>query len=295
MLAPFISVIIGCTETVPPAHLGKILNPDGYSPEVLTTGRHSVWGRDSLVLLDMSTNVNNQPIGVTMMDYDTDGKPRAGLEMGFVLSYKYRLKNDTKIINAMFNDIKVNADTGIDSAQILSLYGSAIITTATRDVLSKFTPEEALANRGVVNQKVGLEIVKRLESSPLDISNVVITKMQLPDLIKKRIATNKDRELKLAEEKALQAIEKEKRTNAIALARQDATRDLIIAKSAAKQNIELNKGLTPEVLRLRELRIQEMYAEAVKERMSVPQAGDTVFMPFAAVGETGANMRMFAK
>lgn len=284
----------GCSKvTVPPAHKGKLIGKSGYSPEILSTGRHTKDYLQEIILIDMSSNQRSIPLGVTMMDYDTEGNPRAGLTMNFEISFKYSIKDDDAIINTMFNDLKITSNV-VSADQVLNVHAMPLILTQARDVISKYTPEEVLANRGIINQKLGEAMKKRLTNVPLDVTNVLITKMTLPPLIERRIQANKDKELKIAEENAQQAIEMAKRQNAINLARKDAERDLVIAKSAAMQNEELNRGLTAEVLELRKLRIQEIYAEALKARLEQPMGdGDTLVVPYESLGNTAMQMRMY--
>lgn len=288
-------MLTGCYERVPPGHKGKILGPSGYSPELLSEGRHWEGWREDLVLLDLTTTKASMPMEVTMKDYDSEGNVRAGLGMNFELSFRYRLRDDASIINTMFSDIKVDPSVGVTAHMVYNVYADALVQTAFRDVMSQFTPEEALANRAHINVMVSEEVQKQLKGSPIEVSNTVVTRMTLPETIKKRIKTNKDRELQLAEEEAQQAIELAKRVNSIVLARKDAERNLIDAQAASEQNRELQKGLNAEVLRLRELELQKIYAEAFAKRFANSSEGDTVFMPYEALTSTGSQVRMFQK
>ena len=279
-------------QSVPPGHKGKVLGVSGYSPELLGEGRHLMIGYDNIVLLDLTTNVANQNLSVTMNDTDTDGNSRAGLTMDFQTSFRYRLKADPEIVNTMFHDLKVDPQSGVTAPVVFQTYTAPLIVTVFRDVVSQFSPEEAMANRAKINEVLGKEVQKRLKGNPIEVSNVVITKMVLPPIIKKRIQTNKDRELQIAEEQAQQAIELVKRENAIILARKEAERNLIDAQAASAQNKALRNGLDDKVLRLRELEIQKIQADAVMARMSSGVAGDVVFMPYDAMSTTAGQMRI---
>lgn len=296
LLAAFAVVYLaGCSEQIPPGHKGKILGPSGYNPEVLGEGRHWVGIREQLVLLDLTTNRNDIRMTVTMNDYDGDKNARPGLDMEFILSFRYRLRDNADVINTMFHDIKVDVRTGVTANAVYSVYAKPVIETAFRDVVSKYTPEEALANRASVNEAVSLEIQKRLVRLPIEVSDVVVTKMVLPKTIIDRIKANKDKELQIAQEQAQQAIDLTKRENSIVLAQKDAERNLIDAQAAAAQNKELQRGLSDQVLHLRELEIQKIYAEAFAKRFENSVQGDTVFMPYEAMQSPGAQMRAFSK
>lgn len=285
--------LTGCGyERVPPGHKGKVLGPGGYSPELLETGKHWVGWNEQLVLLDLTTNVMRQTIKVTMRDEDAEGRRIPGLDMAFEVSLRYRLKGDQSIIQTMFNDLKVDPQQGVTAPKVYSIYAAPVVQAVFRDIVGEYTPEEAFANRAVLSRELGEALQARLARSPLEISDVLVVSATLPALIVKRIETNKDRELAIASEQAQQAIELVKRQNAIVLAQKDAERALIDAQAASAQNRELAKGLTPEVLQLRELEIQRLYVDAIKARME-SGSGDMIFMPFEAMQSTGAQMRMF--
>ncbi|NQZ53287.1 MAG: SPFH domain-containing protein [Piscirickettsiaceae bacterium] len=292
LLAVSLIGISGCTSQVPPGHKGKILGVNGYNAEVLGEGRHSTWGRDHLVLLDLTTNRKTMGMGVTMRDYDSEGKARPGLKMDFTLSFRYRLRDDAAVINTMFHDIKVDKKKGVTSDAVFGIYAQPIIETAFRDVISQYTPEETLANRGKINQEVGVELNKRLAKSPIEVSDAVVTRMTLPTVISDRLIANKDRELQIAQEEAQQAIELLKRDNGITLAHKDAEKNLIDAQAAAAQNKALNSGLSDQVLELRRLEIAKIQAEALYARMTSGATGDVVFMPYSAMNSVGSQVRM---
>jgi hypothetical protein len=287
--------MIGCSETVPPGHKGKILGANGYNPEMLDEGRHSVWGRDSLVLLDMTTNRKAILMNVTMNDHDSNGKSRPGLDMNFVLGFRYRLRDDPNVMKTMFNDTKVDPALGVTAPSVFAIYTDAIVQTVFRDIVSQYTPEGALANRAAVNEAVGKELSKRLTSNPIEVSDVVVTKMTLPKTISLRIKANKDRELEIIEEQAKQAIALVKEENSIVLAQKRAQRDFIDAEAAAKQNKELASGLSNSVLELRRLEIAKIQAEALRAALEKTGPGTTLILPYEAMSSIGGQQKMFQK
>lgn len=285
----------GCSEQVPPAHYGKKLTPDGYLPEVLPPGKHWIGFRESLIMLDGSTHIANPTITVTMKDVNKDGSPRPGLEMDFGVSLRYKLKDDPSVINTIFNDIVVSNNM-LTGDEVYNVYGRVIVENRAREILAKYTPEEALANRKTINVALEKEIRSAFSSKPLKVSDIVITSMNLPKVIKDRIKKNKDKELKLAEAQAQQAIDLAQRDNEIILAQKEAEKRLIDAEASAAENKALNKGLSDKVLDLRKLEIQKIYASAWHECMSSGKCGqNTIFMPFEAMQSQGAQMRMYQK
>jgi len=292
-LAMATAMVTGCSfETIPPVSYGKVVGVDGYLPEILPTGKYTLWGRDEMVVLDGSTKLGRMPLDVTMKDSNPDGSAKFGLDMKHTVKFRYKLKNDPATVNAMFDDIKLPENKFISAESIYGMYGAILIETKSREILSQYTPEEALANRAVVNKALNDAVVAAAKKLPITFSDVSVPSMALPKLIKDRIKTNKDRELKLFEENAKQAIALTKSDNRIALASKRAQKELIDAESLAAQNVALGSSATPQVIRLRELAIQEIYAEAVAVGME-NGTNNTTYLPFDALSSVGAQVNMF--
>lgn len=288
-------VLSGCAEQVPPGFKGKIMGKAGYNPEVLQEGRYRIWGYDDLVLLDMTTNLNTNRLTVRMSDHDSDGNVRPGLDMDFVVTYRYRLRDDNGVINTMFHDIKVDPRTGVTAPEIHRVYANSIIETTFRDVVSKYEPEEALANRAIVGEKFATSLLAKMKNNPIQLSDVMIKSMTLPQTISSKIQETKNKELDIVKEEAQQAINLVKKNNEKVLTSKQAEIDLVMAQGVAAQNKELGKGLNDQVLELRRLDIAAIQAKAFAARMSEPQAGDSIIIPYEALSNVGAQNRMMAK
>ena len=286
----------GCGEKVEPAQYGKVLSMSGYSPEILPPGRYYLFPTETLVILDGSSHMEGIALGVTIRDSNVDGSYRTGLDMQFELSLRYKLKNDKEILNAMFSDFHVT-NNFVSAPQIFLTYGKNPALNKVREILSNYTPEEALSNREVINNKIAIEMKELFKDKPIDVYDVIVSKMSLPKIIQTRIETAKDAELKLNQAQAEQRIALDKRDNEIILAQKEAEKRLIDAQAAAAENKALNEGVNSNILQLRSLEIQRIYAEAWLECMkSEGKCGsNTVYMPFEAVQTTGANIRMFQK
>lgn len=298
MLSVFLVLIVGLLtgcgpQKVPPAHKGKVLGTSGYNKQLLSEGTHFMWGWDNIVLIDLSTYTETRPLSVTMSDVDPDGKARLGLEMDFELSYRYRISSDTTTINGMFTALKIEKEVGLQAKRVFDVYGKAMLITTFRDVINQYKPNDVMTNRGVVNKAVSDAILLQFKGSPILITNIVVTKMTLPKLITDRLALIKDRELKTLETAAIQANALIVEENAIILARKRTSKDLILAKSAVAVNKVRISGLSPLVLRDKELDIKMLQAEAIKARMeNTTSAGDVIFLPFETLGTQAANQRM---
>lgn len=296
MFAAAIVSLTGCTQPVPPGYIGKIITPKGVQPEVYETGRVSVWGRDRLVLIQTASVLRKAPVTVIMNDRysDKDGThDRIGLEMNFIINIRYRLNTDKKVITSMMKDMKLDSNVdSIDTSYIYDKYGDMVVGRVSREILGKYTPEEVLQNLPTINKKLFNTIKGSLDASPLIVSSVSLGPVSLPGIITKRINKNKETELSTAEKQAKQKIDMLQKRNEAELAKQQAVKDAIDAKSLANQNRILNQSITPEVLELRRLQLQEKQIDMMKQSLT-SGSNNAVFVPYDALGNNGLNNRMF--
>lgn len=296
MFAAAMVSLTGCTQPVPPGYIGKIITPKGVQPEVYETGRVSVWGRDRLVLIQTASVLRKAPVTVIMNDRysDKDGThDRIGLEMNFIINIRYRLNTDKKVITSMMKDMKLDSNVdSIDTSYIYDKYGDMVVGRVSREILGKYTPEEVLQNLPTINKKLFNTIKGSLDASPLIVSSVSLGPVSLPGIITKRINKNKETELSTAEKQAKQKIDMLQKRNETELAKQQAVKDAIDAKSLANQNRILNQSITPEVLELRRLQLQEKQIDMMKQSLT-SGSNNAVFVPYDALGNNGLNNRMF--
>lgn len=295
-------VASGCTSPVPPGTVGKIISPSGITPEVYEPGRPSVWGRDRLILVETASELRAAPVRVVMADRDTNEETgetthQIGLEMDFTVNIRYRLNTDPKVINSMLSDMSLEGVDRIGVQQVYQKYGNMVIGQVSREVLGKYTPEEVLGNLETINKTLDREVKGALKSSPLIVSSVSLGPIALPKIITERISANKDTELSEVQKRAQQKINLLQKQNEIELAREQAIREEIEAKSVANQNAILSKSITPEVLELRRLQIKDREIEMQREVMTqgLANGNSSVFIPYGAVNDTGAQMRMYQK
>lgn len=288
--------MMGCSQTVPTGHVAKKIAPSGVLPEVYQTGKTWVGFRERLVFIDVSSELRHAPVKVIMADFDSDGDgnltQKIGLNMDFVVNIRYRLKDGDQVLTAMMKDMKLNNVNVITAEQIYAKYGNMIVGRVSREVLGQYTPEEVLDNLDNINKTLDSKIKDAFESTPLVASSVSLGPVSLPKIIVDRVNANKSTELSIAEKRAAQEIKMLEKQNDIALAREEAIKQKIDAESLAEQNRILAKSITPEVLRLRELAIQEKQIDMMREGFATGNVNAT-FIPYNAMESTGAQVRMF--
>lgn len=292
----------GCSQQVPVGTIGKIIAPEGVTPEVYQPGRPSVWGRDRLVLIETATQRRFAPVTVTMADRRVNEETgelqhEIGLDMDFKVNVRYRINTTEQVINAMLEDTVLEGVDRITAEQVYMKYGFDTLGRVSREVLGQYTPEEVLGNLENINKLLDARMKEEMKNTPLIISSVSLGPISLPKVITDRIAANKDTELSEAQKRAQQKIDLLDEANRTALAQQKAVRDEVDARSLANQNRILNESITPEVLELRRLQLKELEIEMQREvlRAGLDKGNSSVFIPYGSMGNSGLQNRMYSQ
>lgn len=294
--------ITGCSEPIPPGYAGIVVTKQGIAPEVYGQGRATVWGYDRLVLIETASVRKPANLKVIMADryVDDNGESqvRPGVEMEFIMNVRFRVDTNPKVLQAALKDMKLG--DGVNSIGIMDFYnkyGYAEVGQVGREVLGSYTPEEVLGNLDEINKALYSALKEKTSGTPLVISNASLGPVKLPAVIQSQIDLNKKTALSETQRKAQQKIDLLEKQNEIELAKQQAVREEVDARSLAQQNQILNRSITPEVLRLRELHLEEKRIEMQREviREGLAKGNSSIFIPYGAVENTGAQMRMFQK
>lgn len=297
-------VATGCTQAVPPGYVAKIVGTAGVNPEIHETGRVYInpFSRNRLILIETASELRPAPVNVIMADpvigKSGEVENRIGLDMDFILNVRYRLRADDEIITAMLRDMKLDENvSSIAIKQVYDKYGNMVVGRVSREVLSKYAPEQVLPELEGINAILDAKVKEALKDSPLVVSSVSLGPIRLPQVITDRVRLNKDTELSEAQKRTEQQIALLDKQNEIELAKQQAVRERVDAQSLAEQNQILNASVTPQVLRLRELQIEEKRIEMQRSVMTsgLEKGNSSVFIPYGAVDSVGSQMRMFQK
>jgi regulator of protease activity HflC (stomatin/prohibitin superfamily) len=269
--------LVGCGfYTVPPASKGKILTTSGYLPEVLEPGKYTLWGRDDLITLDTSTKVYNESIVVILADK---------LTIAVDVKFAGRIAGTPAVINTMFDDIVAGPDEKINFNEVYAVYGRMIVRNKTREIISEYTVDEVHKNYKRISAQIAETVAKAFVPTPLEISNIAIGNVNYPAVVTDAIQANEQRRLAIDKEKAQAAIDIVKKKNALALAEADYAIQIKLAEAIRDKNKIIGQGITPALLQLRALEVQEKMAENKS----------AVFIPYEAMSSVGVQNRVFSK
>jgi regulator of protease activity HflC (stomatin/prohibitin superfamily) len=269
--------LVGCGFfTVPPASKGKILTTSGYLPEVLEPGKYTLWGRDDLITLDTSSKVYGESVPVILSDK---------LTITVDVKFAGRIAGTPAVINTMFDDIVAGSDAKINFNEVYNVYGRMIVRNKTREIVSEYNVDEVHKNYKRISAQVAESIAKSFLSTPLEISNIAIGNIAYPEVVTDAIQANEQRRLAIDKEKAQAAIDIVKKRNALALAEADYAIQIKLAEAIRDKNKIIGQGITPALLQLRALEVQEKMAENKS----------AVFIPYEAMSSVGVQNRVFSK
>lgn len=273
-LLAILAIATGCTQQVPPAHLGKLLTPDGYTPDVYPPSRVTVMGRDALILLETATATATEPMTVIMQDK---------LTLTADVRFRVRIAGDKATINSMFNDI-TPVNNRVSLAQVYETYGKMIVRNKAREILSKYTVEDVHKNYARISGEIYNAVVTSFESVPLEIADVALGNIKYPEMVTAAVEAAAQRRMQIEQEKNQAEIDMVKKKNAERLAEADYRIEMIKAKTLRDSNKTIGDGVTPMLIQYKALEVQAKMAEN----------NNVVFMPYDALGSIGAQTRMFS-
>jgi regulator of protease activity HflC (stomatin/prohibitin superfamily) len=266
---------IGCTSQVPPAHLGKVLTSSGYSPDVYPPSRVTVWGRDTLILLETGTQVKTERVKVIMKDK---------LTLTADVKFRTRISGDKNTINSMFNDI-VPENERVSLDKVYGTYGRMLVRNKGRETLSNYTVEDVHKNYARISSEIHSSLTKAFAGVPLEISDVALGNIKYPAVVTAAVEKAAERKMAIEQEKNQSAIDMVKKQNAEKLAQADYRIEMIKAKTLRDANKTIGAGVTPMLIQYKALEVQAKMAENK----------NAIFMPYDALGSIGAQTRMFSK
>ena len=242
-----------CNELVPAGHKGKILGKNGWQPEVYPPSK--VWvdttftfNPEKLFFIETTTRKYAQPIKVLLKDK---------LTLKAEIVFRCRVTGDQKVINGLFNDMPMN-DSIVTTDEVYNTYAKMIVLNTAREVISKYDVEEVNTNYQRITVELYDAIAPKLEGLPIDISDVTIGDIEYPKIVTAAIEQAKERRMAIEKEEAQVQIELTKKAGQEEIAKADYKIKMLEAKRIRDYNEMTAKGITPELLKLRELELREI-------------------------------------
>ncbi len=268
----------GCNQTVPQGTKGKVLDRSGFHPEVYPPSRVYVGWWGNLVLVETVTHTVNEKVTVRMKD-----------DMNLIVQVRFQLRMGEKerSLNAVFNDIKPIDNNQIALKQVYNVYGKMITNNITRKVLSQYNIGDVNDNFNHISADIYTQILEAFKPTPLIISDVALGKLDYPKVIDDAIEAAAKRELEIKQAEADVQVRLTELKGKEKVAEGEYRIKMQEAKRIKDYNAAIAEGITPELLELRKLEVQQELVNAIGE-------GDTttIFVPYSALGTTGLQNRI---
>ncbi len=268
----------GCNQTVPQGTKGKVLDRSGFHPEVYPPSRVYVGWWGNLVLVETVTHTVNEKVTVRMKD-----------DMNLIVQVRFQLRMGEKeqSLNAVFNDIKPIDSNQIALKQVYNVYGKMITNNITRKVLSQYNIGDVNDNFNHISADIYTQILEAFKPTPLIISDVALGKLDYPKVIDDAIEAAAKRELEIKQAEADVQVRLTELKGKEKVAEGEYRIKMQEAKRIKDYNAAIAEGITPELLELRKLEVQQELVNAIGE-------GDTttIFVPYSALGTTGLQNRV---
>ena len=273
--------IVGCShETVPQGTKGKVLDRSGFNPEVFPPSRVNVGLHGHLVLVETVTQTMNEPITIRMKD---------NMNLKANVRFQLRMGNKESSLNAVFNDIKP-IDKTITLKQVYNVYGKMIVNKVAREVLSSYNISDVQANFAKISSDIYQQVKVEFKPTPLIISDVALGKLDYPDVIDNAILSAAKRKLEIAQAEADVAVKLTELAGKEKVSKGEYRIKMQEAKRIRDYNKMIAQGITPSLLKLRSLEVQEAMVSTIEK-------GDatTIFIPYGSQNSLGMQNRMYSK
>lgn len=271
----------GCTyDYVPTGAKGKVFDRDGWQPEVYPSAtRVDVGLHGTLRLVETTTHTVNETVTVRMKN-----------DMNLIAQVRFQLRMGEKpeSLDLIFNDITPRNGKMIMLQEVYAVYGKMIVNKIAREVLSSYDIGDVNDNFRKISAEIYNQTMEAFKPTPLIITDVALGKLDYPDVIDRAIESAAKRELEIKQAEADVQVRLTELKGKEQVAEGEYRIKMKEARRIRDYNMMIGKGITPELLELRRLEVQETMAKHIDK-------GDQVFVPYSALGSAGVNMRMFQK
>jgi regulator of protease activity HflC (stomatin/prohibitin superfamily) len=257
LLAAVALLTTGCYEQVPPGTKGKISGKSGFQPEIYPPSK--IWLSttfttvpEKLYLVQTTTKKYSQPVTVKLNEEKLDVKVE--------IVFRGRINGNDKILNAIFNDIPMN-DNIVTVDEVYNIYGKQIVNNTARDIISKYTVDTLPKNYGRITAELYHAVLAKLKGLPIEISDVTIGKVSYPAVVEKAIEIATQKRMAIAEEDAKVQIKLRKLKGKEEAGKAEYRIKMVEAKRIRDFNEITSKGITKDLIKLRELELREKELE----------------------------------
>ena len=272
----------GCKERVMPGHVAKVLTVNGWEAGTAQPGYVDCWGRDKIVLLEVTTQRQVEKLSVKMKD---------DLDLPFDVYVRMRIQADK--IDGMFADIKPNWDAGnpvqgtISFDTVYNTYGQMLVRNIARTVMTQYSVADVKSNIKLITSQLHAELTKAFATIPLTLEDVTLSGFKYPEVITRAYEIKAEREIEIQQIEAEKAKDIAAKEAELVIVSKQREIDLLKANTMRDYNKIIGDGISESWVLHRHYEVLEKMAENK----------NSVFMPYEAYrpNNAGLHMEMFKK
>lgn len=282
-------LMVGCGGSfeVPSAHVGKMLDSNGFSQEIIDPGRERFFWPDmgggrEIVLVSTATQTPTKSMSMKLSD---------DLTLKFGVRARISVKRTPDVLNSVFDTINPTVQNiegdpvrVVTFNQLYTTYAEMEIQEHARRIVSSYSIEDIQENYGRISAEIYESVREAIQGTPLQLESLTMVNIDYPDVVDKSIQAVKQRDLAILEERAEVERRLVEAQGDLEVAKANREVKLTEARTERDANQIIGEGVTAEFLALKQLEAQNNMANN----------GNAVFMPFEALNSIGAQTRMFS-
>ena len=276
--------VVGERVEVPPASKGMILGVNGYHGDVIPPSRfrlaRCVFLCDKLVVVEAGDTGMTEAMRVLI--------PEDNLFLEIDVRFTVGLSDNESAIRSVFDRITPerleSGMTGVNLARIYEVYGQAVVRNVVRSTLSEYTIDEIAANQAAVSEALRVKIVETLEKTPLRVSQFGLADIRYPKVVSDAMEATQERRIAIERAEADAQVQIREAQAQLEVTRARRAADILEAETVAEANKILADGVSPELIRYRELQVLE----------SLGGNQNVVFFPVEMMGTLGLENRVMS-
>ena len=260
LLTTALLTVVSCGERVdvPPAHVGKILTPEGYREETVPPSKFRLSPClaycDKLVTLETADRGIIESMQLFM--------PKDQLNMSFDIRATVSISNDKKTVNTLFDRVVAGEDDRISLREVYDTYAKQKFRSVSRSIMSNYSINEVASNRSAVEQVLLDGLIQALAPTPVKVLQVGLADVQFPKIIVEAKEIAKKREVEIEKVEAEKQIALVRAETELELAKKDRLVRLERARTIKEENKLTASSVSEKYLKYRQLEVMEAIAKS---------------------------------
>jgi hypothetical protein len=264
-------------------YVGMVQTPSGLTGELLHAGHHVIYNRDRLYLIELSEALETEKLKILCAD---------DLNFSFDLKVRARLKvRDAKGITAVLTRLGAKMKETDSMHRVLSfklLYNTFVKPQArslARSIVSNYSTTQIRANRMKIQKVIYQRLLTALKGTPMELMMVATSNFDYPKVVTIAMEKKREREIAIGQEKAKQAMALLRANNRLRIAQRMMQVRATEAKAEAIYYRIIGKALTPQYLKMRNLKNQMTLFQRVSpgDKVIFSSGGNQRFVPMLNV------------